>query len=254
MRDHFKLWALLLFLLTPLAAAAGLFERQVHVELFDPKQVPEPIGKGKLGISVDFGLAIRGSDKKEGPQNRRLWVFTSHLTFREDVSSISDGVLLTMAADGLQEVKRFMVEYGISGQFLPAVMTVLASGKEIILASSMKGNGGLHIWHEEYPPFGPGTLVSHALNTCQMAWREANPDDPNQDKYHMHNGRCGEPMAVHLWHLDKERKGDTKPLSEMGARIVSAGFNKRKEKITSTEEDYEYKPTCPLHIYEDLGY
>ncbi|TLD24790.1 hypothetical protein PspLS_06285 [Pyricularia sp. CBS 133598] len=133
-------------------------------------------------------------------------------------------------------------------------MTVLASGKEIILASSIKGNSGLHIWHEEHPPFGPGTLVSQVLNTCQMAWREANPDDPNQDRYYMHNGRCGEPMAVHLWHLDKERKGDTQSLNEMGARIVSAVFNKRNEKVPSTEEDYGYKPTCPLHIYEDRGY
>ncbi|KAI6345081.1 hypothetical protein MCOR25_011056 [Pyricularia grisea] len=248
MRDHLKLWALLLFLLTPLAAAAGLFERQGHVKLFDPKQLPEPNGQGKLGIGVDFGLAIRGSDKKEYSQKKRLWVFTSHLTFKEEVSSISDSVLLTMAADGLQETKIFMDEYGITEVGLPAVMTVLASGKEIILASSMKGNGGLHIWREEYPPFGPGTLVSQVLNTCQMAWRKANPDDPNQDKYHMHNGRCGEPMAVHLWHLDKERKGDTQPLSEMDARIVSVGFNNPKEKVTSTEEDYGYKPTCPLHI------
>jgi hypothetical protein len=105
--------------------------------------------QGPLGIMLDYGLAKSWppSINDRGAEAQRNWFYSSHLTFKEPVSMITDGQLWQMARDALDEIPAVLTQYSISkNKGISRAMTVLAFGNEIILASMKKGDDSfIHI-------------------------------------------------------------------------------------------------------------
>lgn len=167
---------------------------------------------GPLGVRLDYVLATR----KGGNANRerdRVLVWTSHLTFNGPVSDISDGQMVQLTLDAHKEMDVNFRAYDprIEGGYperLPAVMTALAFGSEIIFASSEKGGesfislvGTSHTWK--------------ALSQCQILWGELT----GEAKDHAHGRHCGEVMAFHQYDVVHGKKDITSFPGE--PRIVS---------------------------------
>lgn len=96
-----------------------------------------------MGITLDYSLAIARPNLPtppgRGKQNARMVLFSSHLTFNDDVSSITDGQLTQMALDAYNEIAGARTQYGLNRDTQPGALSVMAFDKEIILASSQKG-------------------------------------------------------------------------------------------------------------------
>ncbi|KAI0403814.1 hypothetical protein F4802DRAFT_279354 [Xylaria palmicola] len=87
---------------------------------------------------------------------------------------------------------------------------VLAWGNEIILASSQKGKNYFSYEYKQTPVLG-------SLELCQIIWRDDGPGGGTTDEKHRTEGKCGEPMAAHLYYsLDA-----TTPLSKQQARVAT---------------------------------
>jgi hypothetical protein len=124
--------------------------------------------KGKLGVRLDYGLALNWPetyDADKDPQLPRTWFFSSHLTFKESVDSIDNPYLWQMAIDGYNEAIAEWGRYGISDRGKPGAMTVLAWDRYIILALSMKGLVSFSYAMKEMP-------VSNTLEECETLGKE----------------------------------------------------------------------------------
>ncbi|KAK2609216.1 hypothetical protein QQS21_002298 [Conoideocrella luteorostrata] len=190
-----------------------------HISAVNVERKLEP--KGPLKVRLDYSLA--GQKPMTNTDSQIMWLFSSHLKFKNDVSSISDLQLKQIAYDAYPEMVRDMLQYkpvldrtnkGFPER-LPGVMTLLAWGNEIILASSMKGKLAFLTEMNASP-------VRTTLEQCQTF-----PGAVRDRKYgHMRDARCGEVSALHLFYKkypnkslkdfkDKvrivtvERKGDT---------------------------------------------
>jgi hypothetical protein len=177
--------------------------------------------QGPLGITLDLGLARSWppSIDDRGSDAQRNWFYSSHLTFKEPVSTITDGQLWQMVDDALKEIPPVLAQYGISKKKgLSTVMTVLAFGNEIILASTQKGDDSFTYG------FGDGnTQVARALQLCQAVWKDrANLGEDDEPPIHKNKGHCGEPMAAHLYYASH-----TTPLAEQNARVATIVYKKR---------------------------
>ncbi|KAK3935294.1 hypothetical protein QBC46DRAFT_422905 [Diplogelasinospora grovesii] len=140
--------------------------------------------QGPLGVRLDFKLATTWpADRTEGTGRAYLW--SSYLTFRAAVSSITDGQLFQIAFDAHSEVRPDLEQYKIDPKHKPRAMGIMAFGNEIILASSQKG--------ESFTYQLPDTPVYRTLQLCQ--------DKEKTDKPHMTKGSCGEVMCAHLYYL-----------------------------------------------------
>ena len=157
---------------------------------------------GKLGVGLDLGLALSWPSNVDASENgiARGWVWHSHLIFKEDVSSITDGQLWQMALDAYDEAQENRRSYGIGDGGKPTAMAVMAWDKEIIFASSQKGSP---------LSYGRPSPVRKYLDACgYVAGRKKGA------LAHRTKARCAEPMAAHLYysiHSD--------PLEDKKARI-----------------------------------
>ncbi|KAI9372874.1 hypothetical protein BJX61DRAFT_542311 [Aspergillus egyptiacus] len=196
------LLALLCVLYTPLHA-------------YDLDQDPRPRAQlGPLGVTLDYSFARLWPRLEPGTslggRVQRSWVFTSHLTFSEPVSSISDGQLWKIAADAYKEIDRDRQYYKVGKPAVGQAMAVIAFGNEIILASSHRG---AHVIYDL-----PVTPVRQALDLCQIVWRDSDQStDENQNRLHRTTGHCGEIIASHLYFLEHPDVH----LKEQGGRVAT---------------------------------
>lgn len=165
------------------------FSHVLDASNLEEKLPPE----GQLGVRLDYELATMSKDQIDA---NHQWMFSSHLTFKEEVKSITDGQLTKIAIDAYKEMEADFPQYNIARprKLLPGVMIIMAFGKEIILVSSQKGLGALI---ERYPE----SPVSLDLQRCMI----------ERGSEHAHQGKCGEPMAFHLYY----RTHPEEPLSEL---------------------------------------
>jgi hypothetical protein len=179
---------------------------------YDLREIKAP--QGPLGVTLDYSLAIAFPKEIPATQSheRRTWTWSSHLTFNNPVSEISDGQLWKIAADAYAESKSHQtprssratqnngltqpstvdvdrVQYGIGKGQKPRAMAVLAWGNELILATSQKGGGSFSYDYGDTP-------VLRDLQLCQQVWQEATGNDLE----HKNQGNCAEPMASHMYY------------------------------------------------------
>ena len=152
--------------------------------------------QGDLKVRLDYDLAKKSKKRLE---RAHRWVFSSHLKFNGNVADITDGQLRKIAEDAYQEmVENFMLyspemDEEIEGKpvMIPAVITILAFGNEIILSSSQKGKSGFINDVTDSP-------VKDKLQLCMSTWADfgGNPKKPDHK-----NGRgCGEIMTLHQYY------------------------------------------------------
>lgn len=145
--------------------------------------------KGQLGVRLDYELATLRTSQKDSNHN---WMWSSHLTFNEEVKTITAGQLTKIAVDAYKEMEADFMRYDISDDFtlLPGVMSILAFDKEIILASSQKGLGALIDRYQE-------SAVYKDLELCKIIWRDYGTGTEIE---HDHKGKCGEVMTLHQYY------------------------------------------------------
>ncbi|EHK23192.1 uncharacterized protein TRIVIDRAFT_60146 [Trichoderma virens Gv29-8] len=147
-----------------------------------------------LKVRLDYALATRSNDVAE---NRHQWVFSSHITFKENVEVITDGQLLRMAGDAFAEMEADFLQYAPyldkngKPKMLPGAMSILAAGNEIFLSSSQKG---LSTFINEVAD----SPVKRQLEVCFATWKLEHPDKDETD--HKNNRRCGEIMTFHQYY------------------------------------------------------
>lgn len=165
--------------------------------------------QGPLGITLDYSL-VTTWPKPFNPKanDPRAYMWSSRLTFRQDVGGITVGQLWQLALDAYQEMQVDFDQYEIvekqKNKDMPSAMGVLAWGNQLIFASSQKG--------PSYSYGNRGTPVRESLDKCQIVWRDTGPIDPN--KPHKSMGRCAETSAAQLYYL-----ANTTPLESVGARV-----------------------------------
>ena len=180
--------------------------------------------QGDLEVRLDYALAKPGA-RLEGSHR---WVYSSYLTFNEDVSSITDGQLKKIAMDAFQEMEAEVKQYkpdppAENGKLaiLPGVMTIMAFDKEIILASSQKGRSGFIDHYSDSP-------VKEALDLCRTLWREtiAPANGANAELDHKNQRKCGEISAFHQYYQIHNKKiGDLDPKSRVTSIYRSRGLH-----------------------------
>ena len=174
---------------------------------FDEEHEPD----GPLEIRLDYELATRNDKDWEGGHQ---WVFSSHLTFNEEVTAITDGQLRKMAEDAFKEMEVNIMKYEPRMNkklgrptMQPGVITVLALQREIFLSSSQKGSVAFINEVVNSP-------VKDQLELCQAIWQDfnINPDKPD----HKNGRKCGEVMAFHQYYLEHgEKLQDLDPLGRV---------------------------------------
>jgi hypothetical protein len=171
--------------------------------------------KGELGVAIDISLALKWPEVPKGqspnkPQSPRNWLLSSHITFNEEVSTITDGQLWKIAIDAYNEMVPELQQYDVGlGKNLPGAMGLIAFGKELIIASSQKGPK-MYI----YQLLDDDSPVKEDLALCQTVWVEAGLK--SKKGIHRRDGKCSEVMAAQLYHV---HHGDS--LSRHGARVVT---------------------------------
>ncbi|KAJ5145521.1 uncharacterized protein N7515_000085 [Penicillium bovifimosum] len=118
---------------------------------------------GELGVRLDYHLARTWPTPlaKKGKQIPRTFMWSSHLTFEKDVSALEPSDLWQIAYDAYAEMEINRALYKVTGpKSTPRAMTVLAVGKEIFLASSMRGGSNFAFAY-------PKTKVSTSLNNAK---------------------------------------------------------------------------------------
>ena len=201
----------------------------------DLRQQHDP--QGPLGVRLDYELASRSTKDSEKVHQ---WVFSTHLTFNNDVAGVTNAQLRKIAEDAYEEMVVDFIQYSpkmekkIPGKpiLLPAVITILAFGNEIILSSSQKGYGAFINEVAESP-------VKEKLELCMAVWGEfnINPDKPD----HKNQRRCGEMMAFHQYyqtHREELSHWDPKP------RATTVHKNWKEDEIRiippcGTDDDYK---------------
>ncbi|KAL3444235.1 hypothetical protein BJX65DRAFT_311014 [Aspergillus insuetus] len=165
-------------------------------------------GKGPLGVTLDYSLAMLWPEgvKPEDTSVARHWAFSSHIVFKEPVSSITDAQLWKIARDAVTEMEADLQQYGISSKGLPSAMGILAWDRHIILASSQRGQNSFTYDYKDTP-------VLKSLKLCQMAWRDDAPS--GTDSPHRTQGKCAEQLSAHMYYL----LGWTLPLQVQDARV-----------------------------------
>jgi hypothetical protein len=177
--------------------------------------------RGRLGVALDYSLALEWEgDKKGKKQTKRNWFFSSHITFKKEVSEITDGQLWQIAIDAYKELAPELQQYKIKPDDIPKAMGLIAVGKELILTSSQKGPISF-VYDMLYD-----SPVKEYLALCQAVW----VDDGNKDEYHRRGGKCSEVMAAHLYHIHHEDQ-----LLLHNARVVT---------ITNYKGDLQHTAPC----------
>ncbi|CAM1510070.1 Fc.00g004050.m01.CDS01 [Cosmosporella sp. VM-42] len=199
----------LLFAFSHVLNAANLKER------FDPP--------GHLGVRLDYELATQKTTRIDA--NHR-WLWSSHLKFKEEVKSITSGQLTKIAIDAYKEMEADFKQYEIQGDeaLLPDVMSILAFGTEIILASSQKGAGALIDRFPDSP-------VRQNLELCKIVWRDYGTGTEQANK---NKGKCGEVMTFHQYY----RTHPQEPLLDLKDRARATTV--RRPKLGTCEPMLSY--------------
>ncbi|KAF4551335.1 Hypothetical protein D9617_14g077930 [Elsinoe fawcettii] len=114
---------------------------------------------------------------------------SSHLRFNDNVNSMTDQQLYQMTIDAFNEMDGAMADYGWDPNglrrtnYMPSVMTVLAAGNDVFLASSQKGR-------HSFVTGIPDSPVAQALKRCETTARPG-------PKY---EGKCGEMMVTQAYY------------------------------------------------------
>lgn len=206
-----------------------VFCQVLHAANFAEEHDPE----GPLRVRLDYELATRSNKEFEGGHQ---WVFSSHITFNEDVGDITDGQLRKIAEDAFQEMESNIMLYEPKWdrklgrpKMQPGVITILAVRKEIFLSSSQKGTVAFINEVINSP-------VKDQLELCQALWQDfnINPDKPD----HKNGRKCGEMMAFHQYYLEHEE-----PLQDLDplARVTTVARVKDRE---TGESNLRIIPPC----------
>lgn len=148
-----------------------------------------------MEVRLDYDLANRDKRDYEGAHQ---WVFSTHITFNGDVEEITDGQLKQMADDAYVEMEADILQYEPrmdkkkkTPKMLPGVMTILATGNEIFLSSSQKGQVAFINEVNDSP-------VKKQMELCMAVWGEfnINPEKPD----HKNGRKCGEVMVFHQYY------------------------------------------------------
>jgi len=178
---------------------------------------------GPLGVTLDYSLGTTWPTalSNTGPQVPRNWAWSSHLTFNQPVSQITDAQLWQIAFDAYNEMAPDLAQYQINPRNTPSAMAVLAWGNQLILASSQKGPTSFSYNY-------PSTPVLSSLQLCQTVWR----DDGvmNSDKTHRTDGKCSEQMAAHLYFFS-----ETTDLPLQSARVAAVTKPSRNADLRATD-------------------
>lgn len=142
---------------------------------------------GPLQVRIDYNVARPAGSTPSQASNKdiRTVIFTSHLSFSQDVSAFSDGQLVQIGFDAYEEMLVELSAYGFTQYAKPSVMTVFAIGQEIFLATSQKGMGS-------FINRFPDSPVKKSLALCQAIYSDGS-------KGNMHKSNCGEIMAAHSY-------------------------------------------------------
>lgn len=160
-----------------------------------------PTAPGKLGVKLDYQVALGGEPAKLVSGKINV-VLTSYLEFKGDVSVVSDAQLLQIAKDAWNEMREARNQYQLGhSQYASKVMSLLAVGNEIFLASSQKGGSSVI----DIFPDSPARL---ALQRCKVA---------SGNNEHKFERRCGEILAIHMYF----KMHNNMPLNGLNARIVA---------------------------------
>ncbi|KAL7819167.1 hypothetical protein V8C44DRAFT_130287 [Trichoderma aethiopicum] len=177
--------------------------------------------KGPLGVRLDYELATVGTGDE--PPNyavgSKVLVFSTHLTFNEPVSSITNGQLAQMLGDAWFEMGADGKQYGFGDTRLPSIMTFFAFGNEVILSSSQKGPSFTYDYSN--------SPVKESLALCMAVWKE----QTGEEKRHDRGGACGEIMCAHQYY-----QLHNTPLRDAKVRALTAIYSKPKKKITFIAE------------------
>lgn len=185
---------------------------------YDLSQIREPLNP--LKVALDYSLAT--IEQPKGKMAKANFAWSSHLTFRQPVSDITDGQLWQLAFDAFAEMYEDATQYGIGTKRVPTAMSVLVWGNEIIIASSIKGPAFNYMLKD--------TPVLESLELCQIVWR----DTVGPDIRHKNNGSCGELTAAQIYYSVY-----SKPLSSQSASVGTVGY------VThSTGTRIDTKPPC----------
>ncbi|GAM86952.1 hypothetical protein ANO11243_049730 [Dothideomycetidae sp. 11243] len=151
-----------------------------------------------LGLQPDKSvvLAKQHPTQQNNVQEITQMVFTSHLKLANSGADITDGQLVQMCKDAYGGME-------VSKAKRPRVMTVLHSGQDIFIASSMKGG---------YPYVEKECGSDSALTHAMSALVGGHPGG------HVNQAMCGEIMTIALY----LRQGKFESNHKMtGSRIVS---------------------------------
>lgn len=170
--------------------------------------------KGPLGVRLDYELATVGT--KDGPPNfvtgSKDVVFSTHLTFNEPVSSITNGQLAQMLKDAWQEMSIDAEQYDYGKNRLPNVVTFFAFENEVILSTSQRGPSFAYDY--------VASPVKQSLAICMAVWK----DQTGEEKTHFRGASCGEIMCAHQYY-----QVHTTPLKNANVRSLTAFYQKNKK-------------------------
>ncbi|KAL6864239.1 hypothetical protein J3F83DRAFT_743065 [Trichoderma novae-zelandiae] len=185
--------------------------------------------QGPLKVRLDYKLATRGSSPRRIVDSKNI-VFSTHLTFTEPVSSITNGQLAQMLIDAMGEMQEEAKQYGYSYRKWPSAMSFFAFGHEIILSTSQKGPSFTYDY--------AASPVRESLAICSAVWREQTGQG---DKRHYRDASCGEIMCAHQYY-----QGHATPLKDVRVRALTGFFDRVGQAI-------KFIPECGTGNDADWG-
>ncbi|KAK2882543.1 hypothetical protein FQN49_000228 [Arthroderma sp. PD_2] len=178
----------------------------------------------------------------DNPKGQRTYLFSTHLTFENDVADITDAQLWKMAHDAIGEMAADIEQYGLrEDKQGPRAMGIMAWGREIIITSSQKGKISLF-----YSKDGQETKVFRSLQACSATWEKVHN---TKNTTHRKKGQCVEVAAAHLFY--KLNQGEDENLADHNPRVGVWTFQENGWEKAEPCGDEEVKWGCNLFVREE---
>ncbi|EPE34803.1 hypothetical protein GLAREA_10498 [Glarea lozoyensis ATCC 20868] len=197
----------------------------------------DPLSTSKLKVRLDFPMATLPLLRENGmPDSAYIsapcYMWSSHITFPNSVGVISDAQLWQIALEAGREMEDEFEQYEMMNRNkkLPGAMTVLAFDREIIVASSQKGRFSFVydcsdtpvkrdlkrcrkiVWQRSARKSAKKSTKKSARKNAKKNARKGARQSARKggrksgkkigkDFRHIHDGKCGEEMAMHLYYM-----------------------------------------------------
>lgn len=191
------------------------------------------------GVDLDVFRDKTVRPKHPKPPGFDSYLWSSIATFKDD---LTDGNLVQIADDAHKIMRDHWKSEKIDVRKQPTVMTALKVGRDVYLASSVKGNPPV-LYQNRRDNNGDGSINEGVPDELKYALTACLNNRGHKEPQHQNEAQCGEVMTIFAW----IKKNPGKTIADQNGVIVAWEYkvDPQTKKVTANG----IKPPCNSRDY-----